>query len=256
MWIQNSQVFSLAKDSTPCSWRLSRPSCHKILSSVKLMLRNQIKRLYLLVWKSSSLTPCMYFLVCQQVSTISDSPGRLAMYRCLQSWRRGQQHTQRAHGPIIPSIQQMSNSLATHPPRVFSTHFAKDELTLTPYYVLCTLTRANSNSLRKPMREVLSQLTFRSWRNQVAELSYDWAGPGASVQWCTAVLVTDERSWTYTCPASCSPPSQSGALGGVPPGPSSDAAASSSQCHLRGGEVVRRQTQDNLAINSSQVTSS
>lgn len=57
-----------------------------------------------------------------------------------------------------------SNSLHVFPsiPRVFSTHFAKDELTLTPYYVLCTLTSANSNSLRKPMREVLSQLTFRS----------------------------------------------------------------------------------------------
>lgn len=72
----------------------------------------------------------------------------------------------------------MSNSLATPPPWVFSTHFAKDELTFTPYYVLCTLTSANFNSLRKPIREVLLQLTFKSWRKQVAELSYDWAGPG------------------------------------------------------------------------------
>lgn len=35
---------------------------------------------------------------------------------------------------------------------------------------------------QKPIREVLLQLTFKSWRKQVAELSYDWAGPGASVQ--------------------------------------------------------------------------
>ena len=135
---QNSQVFSLAKDSTPCFWRLRRPSCHTILSSVKLILQNQIKRLYLLVWKSSSLTPCMYFLVCQQVSTISDSSGRRAMYRCLQSWRRGQQYTQKAHGPTIPSIQQTSNSLPTLPSQVFFTHFAQGELTLTPYYMLHT----------------------------------------------------------------------------------------------------------------------
>lgn len=171
MWSQSSQVFSLAKDSTPCFWRLRRPSCHTILSSVKLILQNQIKRLHLLVWKSSSLTPCMYFLVGQQVSTISDSSGRRTMYRCLQSWRRGQQCTQKAHRPTIPSIQQTSNSLPTLPSQVFFTHF---EFTLTSYYVLHTLTSANSSSLRKPVREVLSQLMFESWRKQVAELS--WLG--------------------------------------------------------------------------------
>lgn len=106
------------------------------------------------------------------------------------------------------------------------------------------------------MKEVLSWFIPKSWRKQVAQLRYESKQQGSWVQapsLCTIIHSSTSPSfWTYTCPVSCSPPSQSCALGGVPPEPSSVAGASFSQCHLWVGQVVRRQTQDNLAINSSQ----